>query len=134
METYTFAEMRELLGGHDPKAPDWASVTPFAVAAGAGEVAARRGALAAVPTIAGMPASTYHMVHALDPIVNMMQGLAAPVTLLMLLGGFLLVTTGNRKKGLEVCKWAAVGFLGMQFAPAIMAMLVSVGHSMTAGY
>jgi hypothetical protein len=72
------------------------------------------------------------IIVAFDPIVQMIQGLAYPVGLTMMCAGFLIIMTGNRHKGINMIKWAAIGFVGMQFAPAIMAILVEVGQAMMA--
>lgn len=72
------------------------------------------------------------IIVAFDPIVQMIQGLAYPVGLTMMCAGFLIIMTGNRHKGIHMIKWAAIGFVGMQFAPAIMSILVEVGRAMMA--
>jgi xanthosine utilization system XapX-like protein len=69
------------------------------------------------------------IIHAFDPIVSLLQGMSYPVCFIMLSAGFLVIMTGNRSKGLNMIKWAAIGFIGMQFAPAIMAILVEVGKA-----
>jgi hypothetical protein len=73
---------------------------------------------------------TSKIIHAFDPVVQILQGLSYPVCFIMLTAGFLVIMTGNRSKGLNMIKWAAIGFIGMQFAPAIMAILVEVGKAM----
>lgn len=70
------------------------------------------------------------IISAFNPLIELAQGLAYPVTFLMLTGGFLLIMIGQRSKGLNMMKWAAVGYIGLQFAPAIMQILVSVGKAM----
>jgi len=72
------------------------------------------------------------IVRAFDPIIDLSQGLAYPISFLMITGGFLLLMVGQRSKGLAMMKWAAVGYIGIQFAPAIMQILVSVGKAMVA--
>ncbi len=72
------------------------------------------------------------IIGAFDPIIQLAQGVSYPVAFLMICGGFLLIMVGQRSKGLAMLKWAAVGYVGMQFAPAIMQILVSVGKAMVA--
>jgi hypothetical protein len=72
---------------------------------------------------------TDKIIHAFDPIVQLMQGLSYPVCFIMLSAGFLVIMTGNKTKGLQIIKWASIGYIGMQFAPAIMAILVEVGKA-----
>lgn len=69
------------------------------------------------------------IIHAFDPLVELIQALAYPFGFTMICAGFLVVMTGNRHKGLNLIKWAAIGFVGMQFAPGIMDILVEVGKS-----
>jgi Type IV secretion system pilin len=72
------------------------------------------------------------IIGAFDPIIQLVQGVSYPIAFLMICGGFLLIMIGQRSKGLSFIKWAAVGYVGIQFAPAIMQILVSVGKAMTA--
>nr|WP_241254566.1 pilin [Brevibacillus sp. SYP-B805] len=72
------------------------------------------------------------IVNAFNPIIDLTQGLAYPISFLMITGGFLLIMIGQRSKGLAMLKWAAIGYIGIQFAPAIMQILVSVGKAMVA--
>lgn len=73
---------------------------------------------------------TQKIIDAFDPIVQLIQGISYPVGFIMITAGFLVMMTGNRQKGINMIKWAAVGYIGMQFAPAIMAILVEVGKAM----
>lgn len=70
------------------------------------------------------------IVHAFDPLIQVIQGLSYPVGFVMITAGFLVIMTGNRQKGLHIIKWAAIGYIGMQFAPAIMTILIEVGKAM----
>lgn len=70
------------------------------------------------------------IMHAFDPIIELVQGLSYPVAFLFLAGGMLLVMMGQRHKGLQMIKWAGIGYIGMQLVPALMAMLVEVGRLM----
>lgn len=72
------------------------------------------------------------IIGAFDPVIQLAQGVSYPVAFLMICGGFLLIMVGQRSKGLAMMKWAAVGYIGIQFAPAIMQILVSVGKAMVA--
>lgn len=75
---------------------------------------------------AGLGTTTV-MVHALWPIITLVQAMAFPVAFLGMSGGMLLVTLGNRSKGIQMVKWAAIGYVGFQLVPAIMMMLHTVG-------
>jgi hypothetical protein len=73
---------------------------------------------------------TARIVSAFNPLIQLVQGLSYPVGIVMMLSGFLVIMTGNKQKGLNMIKWAAIGYVGMQFAPAIMAILVEIGQSL----
>jgi formate/nitrite transporter FocA (FNT family) len=70
------------------------------------------------------------IIRAFDPIIQLVQGLSYPVGFIMITAGCLVIMTGNKQKGLNMIKWAAIGYIGMQFAPAIMTILVEVGKAM----
>lgn len=70
---------------------------------------------------------------AFDPIIELVQGVSYPVCFLMLSGGMLLVMTGQKHRGIQMIKWAAIGYIGLQFAPAIMDILVEIGKAMKGG-
>lgn len=73
---------------------------------------------------------TDKIIKAVDPIVQLIQGISYPVGFIMIAAGFLVIMTGNRQKGLNMIKWAAIGYIGMQFVPVIMALLVEVAKAM----
>lgn len=70
------------------------------------------------------------IIRACDPIIQLIQGVSYPVGFIMITAGFLVIMTGNRQKGVNIIKWAAIGYIGMQLAPAIMTILVEVGKAM----
>lgn len=99
------------------------------------------GALAAVPFVTLLTADktfasgfiASRIQHAFDPIIDLVQGVSYPVCFLMLSGGMLLVMTGQKHRGIQMIKWAAIGYIGLQFAPAIMDILVEIGRAMKGG-
>lgn len=70
---------------------------------------------------------------AFQPVVELLQGIAYPVAFLMISGGFIAFILGQRSRGLEMIKWAVIGYLGLQLAPALMEIIVEVGAAMRAG-
>jgi hypothetical protein len=72
------------------------------------------------------------MVNAFNPIVDLVQGAAYPLALVSISTGMLLITMGNRHKGMEFIKWGALGFIGMQFVPGIMQILMQAGSAVSA--
>ncbi|MCL6586961.1 MAG: hypothetical protein K6T72_10700 [Anoxybacillus sp.] len=86
-------------------------------------------ALSAYASTASAASIQDKIIHAFDPLIELVQALAYPVGFTMICAGFLVIMTGNRHKGLHIIKWAAIGFIGMQFAPGIMSILLEVGKS-----
>lgn len=86
-------------------------------------------ALSAYASTASAASIQDKIVHAFDPLIQLIQAIAYPVGFTMICAGFLVIMTGNRHKGLHIIKWAAIGFIGMQFAPGIMSILLEVGKS-----
>jgi hypothetical protein len=81
--------------------------------------------------ILGTVNMTNTIVHAIDPLIQLVQGLSYPVGFIMICAGALVVMTGNRQKGMHMIKWAAIGYVLMQFAPGIMGILIEVGRAMS---
>jgi hypothetical protein len=76
---------------------------------------------------------TGKIMTAFNPVVELVQGISYPVALIMLSGGMLLIMMGQKHRGLSLIKWAAIGYIGMQFVPALMEILVDIGKAMRAG-
>lgn len=72
------------------------------------------------------------IIRAMYPIIELAQGISYPLTFLMVVGGMLLIITGNRAKGIEMIKWAVIGYIGVQFAPSLMKLLADVAEAMRA--
>jgi formate/nitrite transporter FocA (FNT family) len=90
----------------------------------------------AVPAMAmpmpalGLMNMTDMITKAVDPLIQLVQGLSYPVGFIMICAGALVIMTGNKQKGLHMIKWAAIGYILMQFAPGIMHILIQVGVAM----
>lgn len=67
------------------------------------------------------------ILHAFDPIIDLLQGCSYPVAFLMMTAGFLLIMTGQTSRGVGFIKWACIGYLGLQFAPALMKIVGQIG-------
>lgn len=70
------------------------------------------------------------IMEAFDPFIDLLQGLSYPVAFIFLTGGMLLIMTGQTSRGIGMMKWAAIGFVGMQFIPTLMSILVEIGGAM----
>lgn len=94
--------------------------------------AATAGALvgAAWPATVHAAVATAHIIHAFNPLIQVMQALSYPVSFLGMAAGMLLVSVGQRHRGINMVKWAAIGYIGMQLVPGIMEMVSQVGDAM----
>lgn len=85
---------------------------------------------AVVVTPAQQDVTQQVVMHAFAPVVALVQAVAYPVCYLMMAAGALLLATGAKQKGIAAMKWAAIGYIVLQFTPAMMQILVQVGDAM----
>lgn len=64
------------------------------------------------------------MVHAFDPLVALIQALAYPVAMVVVLGGALFVMIGNKEKGFTMMQSAGLGYVLVQMTPMVLDILV----------
>lgn len=69
------------------------------------------------------------VMHAFDPLVNLIQDLAHPIAAVMIAGGCLFIMVGNRERGMQILQNAAIGYILVQMAPLILSLLVGIGDS-----
>ncbi|UYL93885.1 hypothetical protein PK21_gp43 [Geobacillus phage vB_GthS_PK2.1] len=72
------------------------------------------------------------IMKACQPIIDLLQGISYPVAFIMITGGFLLIMTGQTSRGMHFIKWACLGYLGLQFAPALMQIVIQIGQNIQA--
>ena len=65
-----------------------------------------------------------------NPIIELLAGLGYPVTYSMLIVGAIMIITGKKSKGLDVIKWACIGYIGLQFVPFLLNLLEEIGREM----
>ena len=65
-----------------------------------------------------------------NPIIELLAGLGYPVTYAMLIVGAIMIITGKKSKGLDVIKWACIGYIGLQFVPFVLGMLEEIGREL----
>lgn len=71
------------------------------------------------------------MMHAFSPIISVIQGISYPISFIGMAAGMLLISVGQRHRGISMIKWAAIGYIGMQLVPGIMHMVSMVGDQMS---
>jgi Type IV secretion system pilin len=82
------------------------------------------------PVVATMGGIGINVAKAFNPIVELAQAIGDPLGFLFLCGGFLVMMTGQRHKGIQIIKWTVIGYIGLQFAPALMGILKEVATAM----
>lgn len=65
-----------------------------------------------------------------NPIIELLASLGYPVTYSMFIVGMIMIITGKKSKGLDVIKWAAIGYIGLQFVPFFLGVLEEIGHEL----
>jgi hypothetical protein len=73
---------------------------------------------------------TKKVVRAFDPIIALTQAVAYPLCYCAMAVGICLMIVGQKHTGVKTIKWAAVGFLMMQWLPGVMNILMEVGKAM----
>lgn len=66
-----------------------------------------------------------------QPVMRLFASLGYPVTFGMLTAGILLIITGKKSKGLEMIKWASIGYIALQIIPFGLGLLDSIGRALT---
>ncbi|CAH1208219.1 hypothetical protein PAECIP111891_03178 [Paenibacillus allorhizoplanae] len=67
------------------------------------------------------------ILHAFDPLINLIQSLSYPIAGVMIAGGCLFIMVGNREKGMQMLQNAAIGYILVQLSPMILELLVGIG-------
>ena len=66
----------------------------------------------------------------LKPIIELLASLGYPAAYGMLITGFIMITLGKKSKGLDVIKWACIGYIGLQFVPFVLSLLEMIGNAL----
>ena len=96
----------------------------YKIAAGIGLALLTNTTYAHADTLGGV---TEKMKVIVTPVIELLAGLGYPVTYGMLITGFIMIIMGKKTKGLEIIKWAAIGYIGLQFVPFILSILEMIG-------
>ena len=65
-----------------------------------------------------------------SPLIELLAGLGYPITYGMLITGFIMVIMGKKSKGIDIIKWACIGYIGLQFVPFILNILELLGREL----
>lgn len=69
------------------------------------------------------------IVHAFDPLVELIMGVSLPIASVMIAGGALLVMIGIKDKGYSMIMSSAIGYVLVQMTPLLIDLLAGVGSS-----
>lgn len=75
----------------------------------------------AVPSTGEMTAK---LMHAFDPLISLIQAVAYPIALVVVLGGAIMVMMRNPEKGFSMMQSAGLGYILVQMAPMVLNILV----------
>lgn len=64
------------------------------------------------------------MMTAFDPLINLIQGLAYPVAMVVVLAGAIFIMVGNQEKGFSMMAKAGMGYTLVVILPLIFEVLV----------
>ncbi|MCO0597351.1 hypothetical protein NGI46_07710 [Peribacillus butanolivorans] len=83
-------------------------------------------AAGAVPVTAVAASSAMYdkMLHAFDPLITLVQALAYPVAMIVVLGGALMIMIGDKPKGFSMMSSAGLGYVLVQLTPLVLNILV----------
>jgi hypothetical protein len=74
-------------------------------------------------------AITAKVVNAFYPLIELVQALSYPISLVMMLGGGLFVMVGNSDRGFGMIQKAGLGYILVQMLPLLMDLLVEIAKS-----
>ena len=96
-----------------------------ATAAGAAVVASAQPE--AIPAGAISGAITSQVIHAFDPLVDLMVSLSLPIASVILTGAALMVMINQKERGYAMMMQASIGYVIVQMVPLFIKLLAGIG-------
>ncbi|MGE7650456.1 hypothetical protein ACQKM1_22175 [Peribacillus frigoritolerans] len=107
------------------------AVAAATVAAGSGAAVVANGmpigGVEAIPVGTVSGAITNQVIHAFDPLVNLMVSLSLPIASVILTGAALMVMINQKEKGYSLMMQASVGYVLVQMIPLFIKLLAGIG-------
>jgi hypothetical protein len=100
---------------------------PVTLLTGMSPSAFAQNAQAAIPAMSA--ATKTKILHAFDPLIDLVQSLSYPIAGVMIAGGCLFIMVGNRERGMQMLQNAAIGYILVQLSPMLLELLVGIGSS-----
>ncbi|MNY85675.1 hypothetical protein D3C78_18740 [compost metagenome] len=72
-------------------------------------------------------AATVPIAERFEPLMTLLMDLAGPVCRIMFILGFVMVIVGKPRQGIDKMKWAAIGYIGIQWTPMLMDIIKGAG-------
>jgi hypothetical protein len=85
------------------------------------------GAAAAMPVVSIPGPIKEKIIHAFDPLVDLMVGLSVPIAGVMITGGALMILIGQKDTGFKWIMNASLGYVLVQLSPMLINLLIGVG-------
>jgi hypothetical protein len=84
-----------------------------------------------VVEVAAIPeAAKEKIIHAFDPLTDLMISLSLPIAGIMLTGGALMIMIGQKEMGYRLIFNSALGYVLVQLTPLFIALLAGVGGAL----
>ena len=83
----------------------------------------------AVPAAAISDALKDKILHAFDPLIELMISLSYPIAGVMITGASLLIMIGQKDKGYSLIQTAGIGYILVQLSPLFLKLLVGIGEA-----
>lgn len=80
-----------------------------------------------VPVVAEVTKDS--IIHAFDPLIDLMIDLALPIAGVMITGGALLIMIGQKDKGFTLIMNSGIGYVLVNLSPLLLSLLESVGKA-----
>lgn len=84
---------------------------------------------AAVPVGAISGEVKQRIIHAFDPLMELMIDVALPITGVMITGGCLLILIGQKERGFSLILNSSLGYVLVNLSPMILSLLAGVGSA-----
>ncbi|RFU70355.1 hypothetical protein D0469_07070 [Peribacillus saganii] len=75
-------------------------------------------------TVTSTADMTAKLMHAFDPLITLIQAVAYPIALVVVLGGAIMVMMREPEKGFSMMQSAGLGYILVQMAPLVLSILV----------
>lgn len=69
------------------------------------------------------------IIHAFDPLIDLIVTLSYPIAGVMIAGGCLMIMVQQRERGMSMLQNAAIGYILVQLSPMLLNLLVGIGSS-----